>query len=63
MVNPYISETMPCHNGENTISGLRCLLAFDGLGEIIGCRDMSHLQSCGTLLSLHILNNDCQKNR
>ena len=47
------SETMPCRNGENSISDLRCLLAFDSFGEIDGCRDMSHLQSCGTYSLYH----------
>ena len=57
--NSYVSETIPCSNGENAASGLRCLLSFDGFGEIIGCRDMSHLQSCGMIhiICFHILNN------
>ena len=50
----YIPETMPCRNGENAISDLRCLLAFDSFGEITGCRDMSNLQSCGTYSVYHL---------
>ncbi|VDI79049.1 Hypothetical predicted protein [Mytilus galloprovincialis] len=36
-----------CSRGQSVPSNVLCLLDYDERGEIIGCRDLSHLSNCG----------------
>ena len=43
------SSTISCSNQQTMSGELKCLLELDSYGEIVGCRDMTHLQNCSKL--------------
>lgn len=40
-------DVIHCRGGKIFSSNVVCLLDYDEHGEIVGCRDLSHLSSCG----------------
>lgn len=45
------SEKFICNNQQKVHKNERCLFEYDEYNIQVGCRDMSHLISCGNLLN------------
>ncbi|XP_063417889.1 G-protein coupled receptor GRL101-like [Mytilus trossulus] len=45
-----VSTVYLCSRGQSVPSNVLCLLDYDERGEIIGCRDLSHLSNCEKFL-------------
>ena len=47
IIGSGISDTMVCDNNQLANKDTKCILDFDDFGEIKGCRDLSHIETCG----------------
>lgn len=47
VARPGGTDKAVCKNGVNVDVTVQCVLDYDQYGEVIGCRDLSHLENCG----------------